>query len=258
VALHRGSVAVTRRFFVGDQDLATATIEFDRGLAHRLSAVLRSRPGDEITLFDGSGQEAVVRIDALSDRSGSATVLRRCEGKAEPRTRVHLYQSIGKSDRFEWVLEKATEIGVARIIPLIAARAVVRTAERGNRIDRWRRIVVEATEQCGRSAVPAVEAPQRMDAALRDAPGVILVPYEDAGEDALGVQRALDSEIDALFATSDVSVFIGPEGGFDPEEIAQAREIGASIVTLGARVLRSETAGLVAAALVLHTIGDLG
>ena len=247
---------MTRRFFVGAR--ITHSIEFDRALSHRLAKVLRLRPGDEVTLFDGSGAEAVVRIDSLSDSAARGTVIGRAEGLPEPRTRVHLYQAIAKNDRFEWLLEKVTEIGVARIVPLITARAVVRTAQGAGRVDRWRRIAVEAAEQCGRSAVPVVEEPQHFDDAIRAAPGVILLPYEEATVETPDVARALDAEIDALFATSEVSVFIGPEGGFEPHEVACAVEFGASIVTLGRRVLRNETAGLVAATLVLHSTGDLG
>jgi hypothetical protein len=164
---------VTRRFYVGAP--TPDSVEFEPALAHRLAKVLRLRHGDEITLFDGSGAEAVVRIDALGDATGRGTVIDRVDGLPEPRTCLHLYQAIAKNDRFEWLLEKATEIGVARIVPLIAARSVVRTAEGAGRVDRWRRIVIEAAEQCGRSAVPVVEEPQTFDIAIRAAPGVILV-----------------------------------------------------------------------------------
>jgi 16S rRNA (uracil1498-N3)-methyltransferase len=173
--------------------------------------------------------------------------------------RVHLYQSITKGERFEWLVEKATEIGVSRIVPLVAARAVVRTPAAGNRIDRWRRIATEAAEQCERSAVPGIDAPCDFTAALAEAPGVRLFPDESAGERAPGIAAALAAEIDAVFAQGEISVLIGPEGGWTPDEVALAASAeGTTVVTLGERVLRSETAGLVAATLVLQATGDLG
>jgi len=248
---------VTRRFYIEPPALDVDEVPLPAALAHRLSRVLRLTPGDTIVLFDGSGFDATARIDALNERAGTATILDRRAGMPEPRTRVHLYQAISKGERFEWLVEKATEIGVARIVPLITARSVVRTRGDAGRIERWRRIAVEAAEQCGRTAVPAVDVPQSFAAAVAEAPGVLLVPYETAGEGALEIPTALDRHVDALFATAEVSILIGPEGGFAPEEIAAAQERNASIVTLGRRTLRAETAGLVALTLVLHVTGEL-
>jgi 16S rRNA (uracil1498-N3)-methyltransferase len=249
---------MSRRFYVEPPALASDAVTLDAPLAHRLSKVLRLHVGDEIALFDGSGVEARVLIDALDARGGAATAIERCAGAPEPRVRVHLYQSITKGERFEWLIEKATEVGVAAITPLITARSVVRTSGEGARPDRWRRIAVEAAEQCGRSAVPVIAPPCAFDDALARAEGVLLLPYESAGEGAPSIARAIDAEIDALFALSAVSIFIGPEGGFEDGEVERARGAGASIVTMGQRVLRSETAGLIAATLVVQATGDLG
>jgi 16S rRNA (uracil1498-N3)-methyltransferase len=249
---------VSRRFYVEPPALAADRVVLEGGLAHRLSRVLRLRAGDEVALFDGSGDEARVQLEDVGERRITALVVGRAAAPPEPRVKVHLYQSITKGERFEWLLEKGTEIGVASFAPLITARAVVKTQEGGNRSERWRRIVVEAAEQCGRGAVPAVEAPQRFGDAIGSARGLVLVPYEAAGDAAPNIQAALNAEIDALFALGEVSVFIGPEGGYEPAEVEQAMAGGATIVTMGERVLRSETAGLVAATLVLHAVGELG
>jgi len=249
---------VTRRFFVDAAMLACDDVTIEGDLAHRLTRVLRMCPGDEFVLFDGGGRDAVVRIDQAGERIVRARVVERRDGPPEPRVRLHLYQSITKGERFEWLLEKGTEIGVARFVPLIAARAVVTTTGEGNRGQRWRRVVAEAAEQCGRSAVPEIGESARFDAALASAPGVLMLPYEAAGSVAPSVQTALNADIDALFALSEVSVFIGPEGGFEPAEVAAAEAAGATVVTMGERVLRSETAGLVAATLVMQAVGELG
>ncbi len=249
---------MTRRFHVEPALLASDAVTIEGELARRLTKVLRLRAGDEIALFDGGGIDVRVRLDRVHERAVEGAVVERREGPSEPRVKVHLFQSITKGDRFEWLLEKGTEIGVSRFVPLIAARAVVKTAGEGNRADRWRRIVIEAAEQCGRSAVPEVDAPATFETALASAPGILLVPYEGAGEAAPNVQTALAAEIDALFALGEVSVFIGPEGGYERAEVEAAEAAGAAIVTMGERVLRSETAGLVAATLVLQAAGELG
>ena len=244
-----------RRFYVAPGSLAGDAVALDKALAQRLAKVLRVRAGDEITLFDGSGVEARVRIDSLDARVATASVIERLDVPPEPRAIVHLYQSITKSDRFEWLIEKATEVGVASITPLITSRSVVRTPSEGNRAERWRRIAIEAAEQCGRSAVPDIGPPLRLDDALSDGYGLLLVPNESAGGDATTVDAVIGSAVKHW--PMDVSLFIGPEGGFEDSEIEQA-QLRATIVTLGPRVLRSETAGLVALTLVLQASGDLG
>lgn len=247
-----------RRFYVDASLPLDGEVMIEGDLAHRLTNVLRLRAGDEVALFDGSGDDVRVRIERVHQKALVAAVIERGAGPAEPRVNVHLYQSIAKGERFEWLLEKGTEIGVSHFVPLITARSVVRTAGAGNRLDRWRRIVIEAAEQCGRSRVPSSSAPAPFSEALASAPGLLLLPYEAAGDAVPNIQSALDAEIDALFALGEVSIFIGPEGGYEPAEVEAASAAGAAIVTMGERVLRSETAGLVAATLVLHTVGELG
>jgi 16S rRNA (uracil1498-N3)-methyltransferase len=249
---------VTRRFYVEPGTLDGDTITLDGAIAQRMASVLRLQAGARITLFDGSGDDATAVLDSVSARRVTATIEGRERGPAEAKTSVHLYQSITKGERFEWLVEKATELGVASVTPLLTARAVVKTASRGNRAERWRRIAVEAAEQCGRSVVPDIAAPQALDVALASAAGLLLLPYEDADHTAPSVAHALGERIDDLYALGAVSVFIGPEGGYEPGEIERASESGAIVVTLGDRVLRSETAGLVALTLVMQAAGELG
>ena len=248
---------MTRRFFIEPPALDRDDVTLPPPLAQRVAKVLRLRTDDEITLFDGSGEETHLRLDTVAERHTAGHVIERFEGAPEPSLRLHLYQSITKGERFEWLVEKGTEIGVARFVPLLAARAIVKTGE-GSRLERWRRIAVEAAEQCGRTKVPAVDAPLRFAEALAEARGLVLLPYEAAGDTAPGIIEALAREIDALFALGEVSVLIGPEGGFEEAEVEAAREAGGTIVTMGNRVLRSETAGLVAAALVMQAGGEMG
>ncbi len=219
--------------------------------AHRLSRVLRLRAGQEVVLFDGSGDEFPARLESVTPGEVVAQVESKRAGRAESPLRLTLYQSVVKGGRFEWVLEKGTELGVAAFVPLRVERSVVKVGQNGARPDRWRRIVIEAAEQCGRSVVPEVARPQTLDDALnREQP--LLLPYE--GEREQGIRAALtlfrEHKVTAL------SVLVGPEGGFEPAEVERARVAGAVVASLGPRVLRSETAGLVTAALALYELGD--
>jgi 16S rRNA (uracil1498-N3)-methyltransferase len=245
------------RFFVPPDLLRSDHLELGRDLSHRLRHVLRLRPGDHVVLLDGRGGEWEVALDDTSNASIRATVLSRREGTAEPKVRVVLYQSIVKGDRFDWLLEKGTEIGVAGFVPLLSSRGVVRpNQERSERRGRWLRIITEAAEQCGRSRLPDLAPVMRLDEALSTAEGLRLFPWEREKETSL--RQALRETSSEGKAPAAVSIFIGPEGGFTQEEADAAVAAGARCVSLGPRILRSETAGIVAAAAVLYELGELG
>lgn len=217
--------------------------------AHYVVNVLRCEPGEALELFDGDGNAWVAE---LADRSpATVEVLRRVErSEVEPRCRVTLYQAMPKGDRFEWVLEKATELGVARIVPLETARSVVRIPSKraDKKLKRWRKIVTSAARQSGRVVVPEIAAPQKLKAAVRNAePGAQIFGHPDAENRVCDVVR--DAER--------VGVWIGPEGGFTDDEIELLSD-GATGVTFGPRILRSETAGIITVALVQEHTGGLG
>lgn len=247
-----------RRFFVPAEAIEGDRAVVEGALAHRLASVLRLRPGDEVALFDGGGRDVVVTLREVNGRQVTGDVTASVASPPEPRTRVHLYQSITKGERFEWLVEKSTEIGVASITPLITTRAVVRTAGEGARAERWRRIATEAAEQCERGSVPVVAPPAAFRDAVRAARGIVLLPYEEAGGSAPSIGDALRERIDELYASAEVSILIGPEGGLEEREVEEGAASGAVVVTLGERVLRSETAGLVALTLALAACGELG
>ena len=244
-----------RRFFVPAEALTGEEVRLTGDLARRLGRVLRLQPGDVVLLLDGSGFEYETRLERLDDRSAFGRVLERRPGPPEPQVRLVLYQSLVKGERFDWVLEKGTELGVAAFVPLLAGRAVRRTSGEGTaRLDRWRRVVREAAEQCGRSVLPDLSPPRWLAEALQAAPGLKILPYER--ETAHGLREALPPLREEPLPA--VSLFIGPEGGFSEEEVSLARAAGAVTVSLGPRILRSETAGIVAAAAVMYELGELG
>jgi 16S rRNA (uracil1498-N3)-methyltransferase len=247
------------RFFVHPDVFSGDEVRLEGDLAHRLSRVLRLEAGATVVLLDGSGLEYETRLDVVGPQRVTGTVLGRRPGRAEPRVRLVLYQSLVKGERFDWVLEKGTELGVAAFVPLLSRRNVVRAAPgRQGRPERWHRVVREAAEQCGRCVLPEILSAKSLKEALSEAGDLRLLPWE--GEEALGLAAALRQARPALEAAErpTVAVLIGPEGGFAVEEVALARQSGAQVVSLGRRILRSETAGIVAAAAVLYELGELG
>ena len=242
-----------RRFFVPPGAVEGVEVSLPPHLARRLSSVLRLKRGDRVVLADGRGRDYEAEITALTPRSGTAAVVVERPSPPEPRVELVLYQSLVRAQCFELVLEKGTELGVARFVPLVGGRAQVKAEGGSQRAERWRRIVTEAAEQCGRGRIPAVERPVEFAQAVRSAPGLRILPWE--GERSRSLRAALRATRPKPKA---VSLFIGPEGGFSAEEAALAREAGCVAVSLGRRILRSETAGIVVAALVMHELGEMG
>lgn len=243
-----------RRFFVPAGTLAARHVTLGEELAHRLSRVLRMKRGDRVLLTEGGRREYEVELTGVSPHAVTGVIIGEHDAPVEPSVALVLYQSLIRSNRFDLVLEKGTEIGVLRFVPLVTGRTQGQYEEASAaRVERWRRIVVEAAEQSGRARLPIVEAPVEFAQAVHQAPGVRIVPYERASTEGLGrYLRGLPQKPAAI------SLFIGPEGGFDEGEVATARAAGAALVTLGPRILRSETAGIVACALALEALGEMG
>lgn len=241
------------RFYVAPEAVQGEHVELGDELSHRLRHVLRLRAGDRVILFDGSGFEYEVALDGAR----GATVVERRVGRPEPKTRVILYQAVIKGDRFDWLLEKGTELGVARFVPLLAARRVVRPGSgRSERRERWLRIVTEAAEQCGRSRLPELDSPARLEEALGTAAGLRLFLWER--EEAVSLRQTLRKAAGEAGQLNVASLFVGPEGGFTQEEADAAVAAGARRVSLGRRILRSETAGMAAVAALMYELGELG
>jgi 16S rRNA (uracil1498-N3)-methyltransferase len=249
---------VKHRFFVAPESIHEDVVLFSVEQAHQMRAVLRLHAGDTVRVFDGiEGTDRVVALDA-DCASG------RGEGwqpqAAEPRTRLFAYPALLQRDKFETVLQKMTEIGVAAITPVITERCLVRQPGDERRQVRWQAIMREAAEQSGRGIVPSLAPAVPFERALAEAQGKVLLAYEGERQrslkDALG-QVCTSTAVGASGASRVVSMFVGPEGGYSPDEVARARDAGADLITLGTRILRAETASPVLAALVLYELGDL-
>ncbi|MBC5809628.1 MAG: 16S rRNA (uracil(1498)-N(3))-methyltransferase [Candidatus Eremiobacteraeota bacterium] len=219
--------------------------------ARKLTLVLRSRDGDEIEIVDSGGTAfaASVSIGAGGVR---ARLERELLAQPPPLLDITLVQGMPKGHKMDFVIEKATELGVTRVVPLLSQRSLVEP--RDGKIERWRRLARSAAQQCGRGDVPVVENPIPFAAfcSAVAAYDLVLIPWELAG------RRPLREVLPALLeGVRRVAIAIGPEGGFASDEIDAAAAAGAHPVSLGRRILRTETAGLVACAVLRYAASDL-
>lgn len=223
------------RFFVEPGTVRDDRFALPEGIAHQVIRVLRLRDGDTIALLEGDGAETICRLE-----SGACVVEERRPTAAEPRHRLTVAQALLKGDRLEHVIRQGTEIGIARFQLIVTERCVARDLS-SRRLVRLRAIAREAAEQSERGAVPPVEQPVELAAVL--APGSVVL-YE----------RHDGARLGALEPPS--SIVIGPEGGFTAGEVAAAERSGSILAGLGPRILRSESVGVAAAAVVLSRTGD--
>ena len=235
-------------YFIEPSKIVDEHFSLDGDEAHHLLRVLRVKPGDQIDLFDGSGRQFHAVIEVVRDASISGAVLSH-KTAAAPAASVHLYCSVPKGDRFDWLVEKCSEIGVAAITPMITGRSVTQEISAA-KLERWRRLSMAASKQCGRAGIMDIFSCLKFEEAIIKLPvGTVgLVPWE--GE----ASRAISSDI--VPAGAAVALFIGPEGGFTDGEIELARASKIFPVTLGRSILRVETAALIASVLVLDRAGQ--
>jgi len=223
---------------------ATATVHLRR--------VLRLEAGDAVTLFNGDGADYPSRIAAFGRGTAEAEVTDRVAARAESPLAITLMQGIARTERMDLVVQKATELGVAAIVPIATARGVVRldAATRARKRAHWQAIAVAACEQCGRARVPAVAEPRTLDAFLAD-------PRPDGTRLLLSPDAQVSLGAVAQGAAS-IALLIGPEGGLEETERLAAIAAGWRACRLGPRVLRSETAAIAAVAVLQSIGGDLG
>ncbi len=227
----------------------------DREHARHLVKSLRARPGDRFLATDGAGREATLEVISIDARDARVRVVEERRVPPGAGASVTLAVAPPKGDRMDVAIEKACEIGVGRIVPVTAARSVVRTAPDSARLERWRRIARSAMVQSAQSYAARIEEPASFDAFLTevrapagDAPPRLLLAHP--APDALSVGAALAGRP----ASSPIALLIGPEGGFTDDEVDRARLAGAALVSLGSTRLRTETAAVVAAALALEAL----
>ncbi len=240
-------------------------------LARQMQSVLRLRPNDEVILINGAGSACVARIQAFTGRAAQLLVEQLLLLQTEPPITVRLYQGMLKSAKFEWIIQKGTEIGVTAFIPVISEHSIKGLDEvSSTKKQRWRSIAIEAMEQSGRSTLPAIEEPAPFQQALQSAAkhcNATFLAWEESGKqqrttgnykEKSGFQPALANVIQyTQVERLVIALFIGPEGGFSELEVQMAQAAGAKIVSLGPRILRAETAAIAAAILTISACGGM-
>jgi len=239
------------RVFVDSPLTPDADVRLPDAAANHVGRVLRLRAGAAIMAFDGSGNDYRCEILSVKGDEVSVRVGPRSSGLPESPLRITLVQAISRGERMDWTLQKATELGVRTIVPVLSARSVVRLddSQAEKKLRHWRAIVAGACEQCGRSVVPEIRQPQELSRYLassaREGQRFVLSP---TGPASLAGLTSVGARVELL---------IGPEGGLDDAELERAAASGYAPVRLGPRVLRTETAGIVALTVLQATWGDL-
>lgn len=245
-----------RRFLVSPgklTDREKGSIEISGAEHHHLSRVLRLRSGDSVSVFDGAGAGFFGTIESVGRSATSVRLDRPDRRQVEPRFSVTLAQAIPQHERMEVVIQKTTELGVGRIVPLLTGRVpkpLSRSGGRG-RLERWRRVACEAARQSGRLMVPVLSEP----IAWSDFVSLPARSPRFLLDTGAAVERDLKQ---ALHGFDEALIVVGPEGGWEEDERNQAKAAGFLPLGLGPRVLRTETAGIVAVALILYATGDMG
>ena len=246
------------RFFVdaGQIDTENRTVVITDEDRNHIKNVLRMKEGEEVSVMvPGDDNEYRCAIGRYTDEAVELKLLFIKESNVELPCEVVLYQALPKADKMELIITKAVELGAARIVPVAAKRSVVRLTDdkAAKKVARWNAVSEAAAKQSKRAFIPEVSNVMTMSEALADCRtfGAKIIPYELSDPDSMNETRKV---ISGIGAGTKVAVFIGPEGGFEDEEIALAKEAGFVPITLGHRILRTETAGLVVLSWIVYNV----
>lgn len=245
------------RFFIGREAFGEDSVIISGEDVNHIRKVLRLQPGEVITVCDGEGKEYSARIELLEANYVKAGIVGMRECDTEPPVEITLFQGVPKSDKMDYVIQKSIELGVNAIVPVLTDRTVVKISTKKDcdaKTARWQRISLEAAKQCNRGIIPVVSEPVPFKKALESSKnyGQAFIPYEKEKSSRLKDIVKFDS------GTKRIAVFIGPEGGFTEEEVAMAKECNIKPVTLGPRILRTETAGIAVLSILMYELGDIG
>jgi 16S rRNA (uracil1498-N3)-methyltransferase len=239
------------RFYCPSPLLFGATLELPPEAAHHANRVLRLRVNDPVQVFDGVGNALDATISEISGKRVVLGKLKRCVPELNPSLHIVLAQAMCSSEKMDWVVQKATELGAVEVQPVQTQRSVAKlSSERAEkRTEHWRSVTIAACEQCGRNRLPQVHAPQELSAWLAQMRDVTSAKFilQPEGATTLHQQARLQEKIILL---------IGPEGGFSADEIIMAHQVGFVSILLGPRVLRTETAALAGIAALQTLWGD--
>lgn len=240
------------RFFVPKQEIGSSFLVLTgENAAH--AKVLRLKNGDDVTICDGEGTDYICTVSDVANGQISLVVHSADPSQSEPKVACSVYMAFAKADKFEHVIQKATELGAAELVCFPSVRCVSRPDEKSlvKKLDRWQKIAASAAEQSRRGRIPQVIALPSYSSALKRAAEADLAVCFYENEEQLTFRAAIEA---APFRTA--SILTGPEGGFESEEVRQAAEAGLKICTLGSRILRCETAPLCALSALMYATGE--
>ena len=223
--------------------------------------VLRLSEGEEVVLNNCEGIEYLGKIESISKSEVVVDIIKELDINNESQIKIHLYQGLPKGQKMDLIVQKGTELGIFEFIPTITSRVDVKLKGEFKKLDRLNRIALEASKQSKRSIIPKVREVINFEDALKELKemDLVVVPYENAENFGIkSLMRKLNEEKADLDGIKNVGIVIGPEGGFEEEEIEELKSNGSYIVTLGKRILRTETAGFTATALLQYELSDLG
>ena len=219
--------------------------------------VLRLIEGEKVVINDCNGTEYLGAINEVTKTEVNVKILKKLDSNNESPVQIFLYQGLPKAQKMDLIVQKGTELGITKFIPVISKRVDVKLKGEFKKLDRLNRIALEAAKQSKRSVIPKVFDLVEFSDVINQVKSVdlFIVPYENA--ENFGV-KSLAKKLCNLEKIKTIGIMVGPEGGFEDIEIDKLKEAGAYIVTLGSRILRTETAGFVATSLVQYELGDLG
>ncbi|OON92079.1 MAG: hypothetical protein ATN33_08000 [Epulopiscium sp. Nele67-Bin001] len=244
------------KYFVDKSDISADTIIIRDDNYNHIKNVFRLTVGEQITVNDKLGNDYQCVISSVEQNIITATIFKTYVATTEPVTNVVLFQSLIKGDKMEYVIQKAVELGAAKVVPIVTTRCVVKLEDDKKtraKVDRWNKISEAASKQSGRGTVIEVLAPMKYTQALELAKNeleVNLIPYEK--QVGSGIKSVLQS-----ISARNIGIFIGPEGGFEDKEVELAHSYGLTSVTLGKRILKSETASIAVLASLMYQMDEM-
>ena len=246
------------KFFTPKENFIERTAKILGDDVKHLYKVLRLNEGDKIVLNNCDGEEFLANIRTITKQEVIVDIEEKLEINNESEVKIYLFQGLPKAQKMDLIVQKGTELGITEFIPTITERVDIKLKGEFKKLDRLNRIALEAAKQSKRTIIPKVSEPITFEEAMKAMKDLdlFIVPYENA--ENFGIRTLFnDNSIDTSKIKT-VGILVGPEGGFELSEINELKENGAYIVTLGSRILRTETAGFVATSLVQYELGDLG
>lgn len=237
------------KFFVSKQQIANQITILDEDAKH-IKTVLRAKPGEEMTVCDGEGTDYFCKINAVAEKEILLDILEKKLCQTEPAVKITLFQGLPKADKMDMIIQKCVELGIDSIVPVVTERTIVKLDKKEQKkIQRWQKIAESAAKQSGRGKIPCIQNVLSFSQAIEESKKLCsaVIPYEKE------LQRGI-KEFVKTFSGDTLGLFIGPEGGFSLEEIQQAKKEGILPITLGKTILRTETAAIVATAILLHEL----